>query len=176
VYLTSAPFIVPSHEHDVAFAIVTVTPLIFLTVLLPEIPPALKARQLQYVTRGFTILFGFAAGVVSFLQLAGQSTRTGTIAGLVLIGMAAIFAALGMAWPILLEFAKSSLFALFAIAGGWLYVGLLVLFYFRRVKTTSDQISFWVFVNLSIFIILTVTIRIRLVQQASRNENPSQGG
>ena len=174
MHVTSAPFIVPSHEHDVVFTVATVTPLIFLTVLLPEIPRNLKAKQLQYVTRGFAIIFGFSAMTVSFLQLAGESTKAGTITALGLLGATALSAACGMAWPILVEFTKSSALLLVSLVGGWLYLGLFILFYFLRVKTTSDKITFWVFVCLSTFVMLTVIIRFQLLRQKADESKASR--
>jgi O-antigen/teichoic acid export membrane protein len=108
--ISAAPFLVPQHEHDVDWAIATVVPLIFLTALLPEIPDApdtpdgkgKSGREFQYTMRGFTILAGFAALVITFLQLAGEETTRGTISGMILLVVTIIFAICSMAWPIVI--------------------------------------------------------------------------
>ena len=171
--LTSAPFIVPGHEHDVALATTAVVPLIILTVLLPEIPDDLRGRQFQYMMRGFTIVFGFSAGVTAFLQLAGESTRAGTITVLILLGLTALFAIFAMAWPVLRELATIGGLTLVALAGGWLYVGLFILFYILRVKTASDRIQFWIGASVLSMLLIAGIIWLRWMQ-LKRNKRVEQ--
>ena len=91
------------HQHEVDLAIATIVPLIFLTALLPEAPDDPKNKGQQYFAQGFTIVFGTAALVVAFLQLAGEQTKNGTALGLILLGATVLSAICAMAWRIMLQ-------------------------------------------------------------------------
>ncbi|MGA2830921.1 MAG: hypothetical protein ABSF03_32955 [Streptosporangiaceae bacterium] len=162
--LASAPLIVPGHEHDVDLAIATVVPLIFLTVLLPEISEGAQAKQFQFAMRGLAITAGFSALVVAFLQLAGKQTTVGTISGMILLLATGIFALISMAWPIIKgvgRFAATMAALVFSLSisfGPFIAAG--ILYYQDQVKNASNDAWFYGFITLSALAILAIVITV----------------
>jgi hypothetical protein len=99
--------------------------------------------------RAFTIITGFAAFIVAFLQLAGEETATGTVSGMVLLLASALCAVCGMAWPLVVGLGRFSVLVagltLSVAVGFGPFIGFMIFYYEDHKKSVYVSISFYLF-------------------------------
>jgi hypothetical protein len=179
--LSGAPFIIPSHESAVDVAGAAIIPLIFLTALLPDTPDDPKGRRFQSAMRGLTIVVGFTALVIAFLQLAGEETLAGTKTLMFLLLVTSISAICAMAWPIVKGIGKITGCALWILGVLILYsiVAIpvtLAIYHGVTGKTPSlNVVSAFIYTPVGVLALLLVILLLIPKRPESEEQLKSQG-